>query len=57
MFCNTGCTAANAAAMLAEADGACVGTAFKRDGTFQNYVEYKRVKEFMDVVKDFRASL
>lgn len=57
VFCNTGCTAANVAAMLAEADGACVGTAFKRDGKFQNYVEYERVREFMDVVKDFRASL
>ena len=57
VFCNTGCTAANAATMLSKADGACVGTAFRKDGKFQNHVEYQRVKEFMDTVKDFRAKL
>ncbi len=54
VFANTGCTKDNIAAMLDQSDGACVGTAFKKDGKFANYVEAKRVKEFMDVVRAYR---
>lgn len=54
VFCNTGCTKENIAEKLSQCDGACVGTAFKRDGKFSNYVVPERVKEFMEVVKEYR---
>lgn len=54
VFCNTGCNAGNIVQMLSISDGACVGTAFKKDGRFANYVELERVQEFMDIVKDYR---
>lgn len=57
VFCNTGCTKDNIADKLAHSDGACVGTAFKVDGKFANYVDPVRVKEFMDVVKEYRKTL
>ena len=40
--------------MLSISDGACIGTAFKKDGRFANYVELERVQELMDIVKDYR---
>lgn len=55
VFCNTGCTAENILEKLAIADGACVGTTFKKDGIFDNVVEISRVKKFMDNVAAFRA--
>ena len=57
VFCNTGCTKDNIAEKLAQSDGACVGTAFKVDGKFANFVDPVRVKEFMDVVKEYRKTL
>jgi predicted TIM-barrel enzyme len=36
------------------ADGAVVGTAFKENGVFENHVDQKNVKAFMDKVKTFR---
>ena len=36
---------------------ACVGTAFKKDGKFENFVEKQRVMEFMDVVKAYRCTM
>ena len=36
------------------ADGAVVGTTFKVDGKFENGVDKKRVREFMEVVKNYR---
>lgn len=56
VFCNTGCTKENIAEKLSQCDGACVGTAFKRDGKFSNYVEPERVREFMEVVKQYRKA-
>lgn len=57
ILCNTGCTAANIKEKLNFSDGACVGTAFKKDGKFQNTVDGARVKEFMDQVREYRAAL
>ena len=57
VFCNTGCTAANIKEKLACSDGACVGTAFKKDGKFANTVEASRVREFMEQVFEYRAAL
>jgi len=56
VFCNTGCRADNIVSQLTVADGAVVGTTFKVDGKFENAVDEKRVKEFMDIVKDFRRN-
>lgn len=57
VFCNTGCTRENIVEKLTLCDGACVGTAFKKDGRFEEFVDACRVKEFMDVVKEYRKSL
>lgn len=57
VFANTGCRLNNIKKQLSIADGAVVGTTFKRDGKFENEVDKNRVKEFMDVVKSFRNSL
>jgi len=57
VFCNTGCNKDNVREMLTISDGAFVGTAFKVDGKFENTTDYNRVKEFMDIVKDFRKDL
>jgi membrane complex biogenesis BtpA family protein len=56
VFCNTGCRVENIDRQLSIADGAVVGTTFKIDGKFENTVDKKRVKEFMDKVKEFRKS-
>jgi membrane complex biogenesis BtpA family protein len=47
VFAATGCKEDNIARMLAVADGALVGTAFKVDGEFRNSVDPARVKGFM----------
>lgn len=57
IFCNTGCNAENVCQQLAIADGAICATTFKYDGVFENAVDVKRVKKFMDVVKNFRKEL
>ncbi|POP33421.1 SgcQ protein [Lactonifactor longoviformis] len=57
VFANTGVRINNVKEQLKIADGAVVGTTFKRDGKFENPVDEVRVKEFMDVVKEFRATL
>lgn len=54
VFANTGVRLANIEEQLAAADGAVVGTTFKRDGYIWNEVDGTRVKEFMKKVKDFR---
>ncbi|MDR0653693.1 MAG: BtpA/SgcQ family protein [Synergistaceae bacterium] len=54
VLCNTGCNAQNVRQMLSAADGAFVGTAFKTDGRFENFTDFNRVREFMDIVNDFR---
>lgn len=55
VFANTGCRVDTIEKILSVADGAVVGTTFKKDGLFDNYVDIKRVKEFMDKVKSIRA--
>ncbi|MNC32348.1 putative sgc region protein SgcQ [compost metagenome] len=55
VFCNTGCTVDTIERQLSIADGAVVGTTFKIDGKFDNLVDQKRVKAFMDKVKSIRA--
>lgn len=55
VFVNTGVKAHNVADQLAEADGAVVGTFFKRDGQFDNEVDPARVEELMTEVHRFRG--
>lgn len=54
VFANTGVRAANVAQMLSIADGAIVGTTFKRDGYIWNEVDVNRVREFMQAAKAVR---
>lgn len=57
VLANTGCNIDNIEVQLSVADGAVVGTTFKKDGKFENGVDYNRVKAFMDRVKAFREKL
>ncbi len=54
VFANTGCNVDNIAKQLEIADGAVVGTTFKKDGLFNNFVDIDRVKAFMDKVGSIR---
>jgi len=54
VFANTGVKLENVEEQLKFADGAIVGTTFKRDGRFENHVDEGRVKAFMDKVKAIR---
>ena len=54
VFVNTGVRLENVQEKLKIADGAVVGTTFKKDGEFFNGVDKIRVKEFMDKVKSIR---
>jgi len=55
VFANTGVRLENVEEQLAIADGAVVGTTFKQDGLFENHVNEKRVKVFMNRVKELRS--
>ncbi|HEY9595308.1 MAG TPA: BtpA/SgcQ family protein [Spirochaetia bacterium] len=55
VFANTGVRLANIEQQLSVADGAVVGTTFKKDGYIWNDVDTARVKEFMAKVKSFRG--
>jgi hypothetical protein len=55
VFANTGVNLANVEAQLSVADGAVVGTAFKRDGYIWNPADQARVRAFMDKVREIRA--
>ena len=55
VFVNTGVRAHSAQAQLSVADGAVIGTYFKRDGVFENEVVGSRVKELMAEVKALRS--
>lgn len=57
VFANTGCNVKNIIGQLEIADGAVVGTTFKKDSVFENPVDVNRVREFMDKVKNFRENL
>lgn len=54
VFANTGVRFSNVAEQLAVADGAVVGTTFKRDGYIWNKVDDTRVTTFMDKVRTLR---
>src|ERR1700754_4007601 len=53
VFANTGVRAETVAAQLEVADGAIVGTAFKRDGYIWNEVDEARVAELMTAARTF----
>ena len=55
VLANTGVRLENVEQQLSVADGAVVGTTFKKDGVFENHVDKDRVKRFMDKVRSFRA--
>jgi membrane complex biogenesis BtpA family protein len=55
VFANTGVRLENVEQQLAIADGAVIGTTFKRDGYIWNAVDTNRVREFMDRVKALRS--
>ena len=57
VLCNTGCNKDNIIRQLQASDGAVCATTFKVDGVFENPVDYNRVKEFMDIVKQYRKTL
>ena len=54
VFANTGVRLENVEDQFQYADGAIVGTTFKRDGYIWNEVDEKRVHAFMDKVKSIR---
>lgn len=54
VFANTGCRVDTIEDIFKIADGAVVGTTFKKDGKFDNHVELERVKVFMDKVHSVR---
>jgi hypothetical protein len=55
VFVNTGVRANNAQEQLSIADGAVIGTFFKKDGVFENTVDHARVEELMAEVKALRS--
>jgi len=55
VFVNTGVRAHNAEEQLSVADGAVIGTYFKKDGVFENPADQRRVEELMAVVKALRT--
>lgn len=57
VFVNTGVRAHNIGEQLSIADGAIVGTFFKKDGVFENEVDPTRVVELVGAANDFRADL
>lgn len=54
VFANTGSKPNTIKQILSVADGAVVGTTFKKDGLFDNHADLDRVKAFMDVVHKSR---
>ena len=54
VFANTGVRLSNVEEMLSVADGAIIGTTFKRDGYIWNEVDSNRVREFMQKVEEIR---
>lgn len=55
VFANTGVRLENVEEQLSVADGAIVGTTFKYDGVFENPVDERRVKTFMEKVRSLRS--
>jgi len=56
VFANTGVNVSNVETQLSIADGAVVGTTFKKDGVFENQTDVGRVKAFMEKVRSIRGS-
>jgi hypothetical protein len=56
VFANTGVRLENVDAQLALADGAVVGTTFKKDGNTWNPTDLQRVKAFMKKVAELRRA-
>lgn len=56
VFANTGSRVDTIAMLLGIADGAVVGTAFKKDGKFENAADAARVTEFMTEVRRARGA-
>jgi membrane complex biogenesis BtpA family protein len=57
IFANTGVRLSNVEQQLSIADGAIIGTTFKRDGYIWNEVDVNRVAELMQRVRRFRSGL
>ena len=57
IFANTGVRLDNVIDQLSIADGAIIGTTFKRDGYIWNEVDINRVREFMNTVKEYRLQI
>lgn len=55
VFSNTGTKKENVCEKLQHCDGAFVGTAFKKDGKFEEFVDFERVKAFMNEVHAYRG--
>jgi len=55
VFANTGVRVDNVTEQLKIADGAVIGTAFKKEGNTWNPIDVDRVKELMNKVKDLRS--
>lgn len=54
VFANTGVNLSNIDEQLRIADGAIVGTTFKRDGVFENHVDPERVRSLMERARSIR---
>lgn len=54
VFINTGVNPSNVEELLKIADGCVVGTYFKKDGKFENAVDYDRVRYFMNIANKLR---
>lgn len=57
VFCGTGFNYDNCETILAVADGAFVGSSFKKDGVFENPIDQGRVERLMEKVRAFREGL
>lgn len=56
VFANTGVRLDNVAEQMEAADGAVIGTTFKRDGNTWNPIDPERVRALMGKVKELRSS-
>jgi predicted TIM-barrel enzyme len=57
IFASTGVTLESVDKVFELADGAFVGTYFKKDGIFENPIDEDRVKNFMDHVHEITSKL
>lgn len=55
IVCGTGCREDNATEVLSVCSGAFVGSAFKRDGVFDNPIDQNRVASFMQLIRSIRG--